>query len=294
MDTFQGFSQFDQRAFSHSQRLMESMQKFSNGNTDIQNVIHTERHISEENKNGNERTDHVSLTDEQKYKDNVDVCSIDKTADDMNEKRAFSNRMGQFDINMMEILRHDRNASSGSSDDEPTSHGLDGIDTFGQGYSEEGLNGKIKHCRKGKGEKVVRLNINARERRRMHDLNDALDELRSVIPYAHSPSVRKLSKIATLLLAKNYILMQANALEEMRRVVGYMNVSPPSAAPGSGCFEPFSSYGRFPTGLPQDLEKNADHFTAMMQKVDRNAKHCVPFGVNANSDVLPSSVTTST
>lgn len=55
--------------------------------------------------------------------------------------------------------------------------------------------------------KTVRLNINARERRRMHDLNDALDELRSVIPYAHSPSVRKLSKIATLLLAKNYILV---------------------------------------------------------------------------------------
>jgi len=52
------------------------------------------------------------------------------------------------------------------------------------------------------------LTINARERRRMHDLNDALDELRAVIPYAHGPSVRKLSKIATLLLAKNYILMQ--------------------------------------------------------------------------------------
>lgn len=57
----------------------------------------------------------------------------------------------------------------------------------------------------------VRLNINARERRRMHDLNDALDELRSVIPYAHSPSVRKLSKIATLLLAKNFILMQVRS-----------------------------------------------------------------------------------
>ena len=56
--------------------------------------------------------------------------------------------------------------------------------------------------------KLVRLGINARERRRMHDLNDALDELRAVIPYAHGPSVRKLSKIATLLLAKNYILMQ--------------------------------------------------------------------------------------
>jgi len=58
----------------------------------------------------------------------------------------------------------------------------------------------------------VRLTINARERRRMHDLNDALDELRAVIPYAHGPSVRKLSKIATLLLAKNYILMQVQEL----------------------------------------------------------------------------------
>ncbi|XP_069477214.1 class E basic helix-loop-helix protein 22 [Ambystoma mexicanum] len=77
--------------------------------------------------------------------------------------------------------------------------------------------------KKSKEQKALRLNINARERRRMHDLNDALDELRSVIPYAHSPSVRKLSKIATLLLAKNYILMQAQALEEMRRLVAYLN-----------------------------------------------------------------------
>jgi len=71
--------------------------------------------------------------------------------------------------------------------------------------------------------KLVRLGINARERRRMHDLNDALDELRAVIPYAHGPSVRKLSKIATLLLAKNYILMQARALDELRRLVAVFN-----------------------------------------------------------------------
>ncbi|OQR72737.1 neurogenin-1-like [Tropilaelaps mercedesae] len=73
------------------------------------------------------------------------------------------------------------------------------------------------------GSRSLRLSINARERRRMHDLNDALDELRSVIPYAHSPSVRKLSKIATLLLAKNYILMQTKALDELRRIVAYQN-----------------------------------------------------------------------
>jgi len=61
-----------------------------------------------------------------------------------------------------------------------------------------------------------RLSINARERRRMHDLNDALDDLRSVIPYAHGPSVRKLSKIATLLLAKNFIMMQNNMIDELK------------------------------------------------------------------------------
>lgn len=54
----------------------------------------------------------------------------------------------------------------------------------------------------------LRMTINFRERSRMHDLNEALDELRRVIPYTHNSPVRKLSKIATLLLAKNHIIMQ--------------------------------------------------------------------------------------
>ncbi|XP_019750451.1 class E basic helix-loop-helix protein 22 [Hippocampus comes] len=111
--------------------------------------------------------------------------------------------------------------------------------------------GKAEGGKKSKEQKMLRLNINARERRRMHDLNDALDELRGVIPYAHSPSVRKLSKIATLLLAKNYILMQAQALEEMRRLVAYLNQGQAISAaaipgttalaappPGLGAYEP--------------------------------------------------------
>ncbi|XP_071004799.1 oligodendrocyte transcription factor 2-like [Oncorhynchus clarkii lewisi] len=65
----------------------------------------------------------------------------------------------------------------------------------------------------------MRLKINSRERKRMHDLNIAMDGLREVMPYAHGPSVRKLSKIATLLLARNYILMLSNSLEEMKRLV---------------------------------------------------------------------------
>lgn len=119
--------------------------------------------------------------------------------------------------------------------------------------------GKAEGGKKTKEQKMLRLNINARERRRMHDLNDALDELRAVIPYAHSPSVRKLSKIATLLLAKNYILMQAQALDEMRRLVAYLNqgqaisaASIPAttalAAPGLGGYDQPPGYP-FPTGV---------------------------------------------
>ena len=63
----------------------------------------------------------------------------------------------------------------------------------------------------------LRLKINSRERKRMHDLNSALDGLREVIPYARNPSVRKLSKMATLLLARNYILMLTKTLDEMRQ-----------------------------------------------------------------------------
>lgn len=65
----------------------------------------------------------------------------------------------------------------------------------------------------------LRLKINSRERKRMHDLNAALDGLRDVMPYANGPSVRKLSKIATLLLARNYILMLQNSVDEMKQLL---------------------------------------------------------------------------
>ena len=91
---------------------------------------------------------------------------------------------------------------------------------------------KLPLCTKGMSEdelQDLRLKINSRERRRMHDLNSALDGLREVMPYAHGPSVRKLSKIATLLLAKNYILMLNNSLDEMKRLVADVYSSHPGA-----------------------------------------------------------------
>lgn len=91
--------------------------------------------------------------------------------------------------------------------------------------------GRMEHCSGGGKTKTrselskedvqdLRLKVNSRERKRMHDLNQAMDGLREVMPYAHGPSVRKLSKISTLLLARNYILMLSSSLEEMKKLVG--------------------------------------------------------------------------
>ncbi|KAM6467734.1 oligodendrocyte transcription factor 3 [Liasis olivaceus] len=98
----------------------------------------------------------------------------------------------------------------------------------GEGLSRSGAKGssgesskyKIKKQLSEQDLQQLRLKINGRERKRMHDLNLAMDGLREVMPYAHGPSVRKLSKIATLLLARNYILMLTSSLEEMKRLVG--------------------------------------------------------------------------
>jgi hypothetical protein len=86
----------------------------------------------------------------------------------------------------------------------------------------------------------------------MHDLNSALDALREVMPYAHGPSVRKLSKIATLLLAKNYILMLNNSLQELRKLVppevyqvssSQLSVVGPTAVPGDRDRHPATESG---------------------------------------------------
>ncbi|XP_053733588.1 oligodendrocyte transcription factor 1 [Synchiropus splendidus] len=84
----------------------------------------------------------------------------------------------------------------------------------------------------------LRRKINSRERKRMQDLNVAMDALREVmVPYASSPSSaslqthqpgappgRRLSKISTLVLARNYILLLGSSLQEMRRLLGELSV----------------------------------------------------------------------
>ncbi|EDV54439.1 protein dimmed [Drosophila erecta] len=69
-------------------------------------------------------------------------------------------------------------------------------------------NGNANRRRKGalnaKERNMRRLESNERERMRMHSLNDAFQSLREVIP--HVEMERRLSKIETLTLAKNYII----------------------------------------------------------------------------------------
>lgn len=108
---------------------------------------------------------------------------------------------------------------------------------------------------------ATRLSINARERRRMHDLNDALDELRSVIPYAHGPSVRKLSKIATLLLAKNFIMMQNNIIEELKKELSVLlNKEVPDQLVVSS------------TSRSEELNENKLSYNNLLREIEENEK----------------------
>ena len=106
---------------------------------------------------------------------------------------------------------------------------------------------------------TLRLKINARERNRMHDLNSALDGLREVMPYAHGPSVRKLSKIATLLLAKNYILMLQNSVQDLKMVVG-QSYKPGTLSPSGGT--PQHHTARVPARVPAGVP--APHYSASL------------------------------
>ncbi|XP_075400993.1 transcription factor ATOH1 [Tenrec ecaudatus] len=77
-------------------------------------------------------------------------------------------------------------------------------------------------------QKQRRLAANARERRRMHGLNHAFDQLRNVIPSFNND--KKLSKYETLQMAQIYI----NALSELLQTPGGAEQPPPPPASCKG------------------------------------------------------------
>uniref|UniRef100_A0A3Q3G2K4 Neuronal differentiation 4 n=1 Tax=Labrus bergylta TaxID=56723 RepID=A0A3Q3G2K4_9LABR len=68
-----------------------------------------------------------------------------------------------------------------------------------------------RRMKTGPNDEGPKKSANARERSRMHGLNDALENLRTIMP-CHSKT-QKLSKIETLRLARNYICALSEALE---------------------------------------------------------------------------------
>ncbi|KAM4834085.1 transcription factor ATOH1 [Thomomys bottae] len=76
-------------------------------------------------------------------------------------------------------------------------------------------------------QKQRRLAANARERRRMHGLNHAFDQLRNVIPSFNND--KKLSKYETLQMAQIYI----NALSDLLQTPGGGAEQPPPPPPAS-------------------------------------------------------------
>ncbi|KAK6311285.1 hypothetical protein J4Q44_G00193400 [Coregonus suidteri] len=104
--------------------------------------------------------------------------------------------------------------------------------------------GPRKNKTKGRQErvKVRRHEANARERSRMHGLNDALESLRKVVP-CYSKT-QKLSKIETLRLAKNYIWALSETLSVGKKpdLLGFVQtlckgLSQPTTNLVAGCLQ---------------------------------------------------------
>lgn len=140
--------------------------------------------------------------------------------------------------------------------------------------------GSARPDAKEEQQQQLRRKINSRERKRMQDLNLAMDALREVIlPYsaAHCQGApgRKLSKIATLLLAKNYILMQAQALDEMRRLVAFLNQGQGLAAPVAAApLTPFGQATVCPFSAGAALGPCPDKCAAFSGTPSALCKHC--------------------
>ncbi|GCB63417.1 hypothetical protein scyTo_0011617 [Scyliorhinus torazame] len=99
----------------------------------------------------------------------------------------------------------------------------------GVGLEELGCRQRAPPSRHVNGvQKQRRLAANARERRRMHGLNHAFDQLRNVIPSFNND--KKLSKYETLQMAQIYI----NALADLLQGGGEAEGQPRGAIPAAG------------------------------------------------------------
>uniref|UniRef100_A0A1A9WHG9 BHLH domain-containing protein n=1 Tax=Glossina brevipalpis TaxID=37001 RepID=A0A1A9WHG9_9MUSC len=130
--------------------------------------------------------------------DDVDVDNDGTKNNDNNDDKLSNN----YDMEMTDSSSQSDDTSGGGGSSNggsarPSSRGRNSSSGTSQNRRRKGtLNAKERNLR--------RLESNERERMRMHSLNDAFQSLREVIP--HVEMERRLSKIETLTLAKNYII----------------------------------------------------------------------------------------
>lgn len=169
----------------------------------------------------------------------------------------------------------DMNISSASNDNLSESDEMNSLD-HSKDIESNGRRKNIFDDRHISGSKVpeeIRLRVNSRERERMHDLNSALESLREVMPYSNGSTIKKLSKMSTLLLARNYIVMLNRSLDEMRTLVQELSIHRvPYGSMGADfgrCQPPiFQCRGPSPLGV------NAQHF-ACSTTIPCSCKECM-------------------
>ncbi|KAJ8260313.1 hypothetical protein GJAV_G00179540 [Gymnothorax javanicus] len=143
------------------------------------------------------------------YRKSADVVELVSSLGWADEDLSSQDSEGAPEVGRFGMDRHGREPGSEDMEEEEEE---EGEEDCGEGGPKR-RGPKKKKMTKARLERfrARRVKANARERSRMHGLNDALENLRSVMPCFSK--TQKLSKIETLRLARNYIWALSEALE---------------------------------------------------------------------------------
>ncbi|XP_029306055.1 neurogenin-3 [Cottoperca gobio] len=132
----------------------------------------------------------------------------------------------------------------------------------------------VKHKSRGEQRGRRRVKANDRERSRMHNLNSALDALRSILPAL--PEDAKLTKIETLRFAHNYIWALTETLrmaDQHGHTAGYLPVGSDPSSPTS------VSSAEWDSASPAE--------SAYVTSADFDPRHCYKILSRDQSSVIP-------
>lgn len=126
--------------------------------------------------------------------------------------------------------------------------------------------------------KVKRIQANSRERKRMHTVNSAFDQLRELVPTY--PSNRKLSKIDTLRLACTYIQDLVSLLHSTQAIGEDVLYNSQHHQPQA--FGPDTFTAGYPVAVKQELSEQFPGFTDQF----RMQPACLRFAAVSNIIIL--------